>query len=285
MMELAPALLFCPADRPDRYAKAAAAADGVILDLEDAVAARDKPAARAALVATPLDPARTVVRVNPAGSGELAADLDALAATPYRTLMLAKAETPADVAALTERLSNRLSGRQGLAGVRVLALCETPLGIENASLLAGLPEVFALMWGAEDLVAGLGGRSSRHQDGRYRDIARYARARVLIAASSHGKDAYDSVHLDLQDDEGLREEALDGAASGFVGTVCIHPRQVPIVREAYRPSAESVDWARRVLAAAAGAAGVFAFEGAMVDEPVLRQARRIVAGAESGSDD
>src|SRR5919206_741006 len=98
---LGPALLFCPADRPDRYAKAAAAADGVILDLEDAVAPARKGAAREALTTVPLDPATTVVRVNGAGTGELAADLAALAATDYRQVMLAKAETPGSLDALT----------------------------------------------------------------------------------------------------------------------------------------------------------------------------------------
>ena len=132
------------------------------------------------------------------------------------------------------------------------------------------------MWGAEDLIAALGGSSSRALDGRYRDVARYARARVLVAAAAAGKHAYDAVHLDIADLAGLRDEAVDAAASGFIGTACIHPSQVETVREAYRPSPEAVAWAERVLAAATTSAGVFAFEGRMVDEPVLRQARRIV---------
>jgi citrate lyase subunit beta/citryl-CoA lyase len=258
---LGPALLFCPADRPDRYAKAAAAADGVILDLEDAVAPARKAAAREALAAVPLDPATTIVRVNAAASPEFAADLAALARTGYRRVMLAKAETRVSLEALADH--------------RVIALCESPLGVENAALLAAAPNVEALMWGAEDLVAALGGSGSRGRDGRYRDVARYARARVLVAAGAAGKAAYDAVHLDLADDAGLAEEAADAAASGFAGTACIHPRQVPIVRAAFRPSPEAVEWADRVLAAAEGAAGVFALDGRMVDEPLLRQARRV----------
>ena len=86
-----PALLFCPADRPDRYAKAAAAADVVILDLEDGVALADKVSARRDLVDTPLDPERTIVRINPAGTPEHELDLAALEHTAYRTVMLAKA--------------------------------------------------------------------------------------------------------------------------------------------------------------------------------------------------
>jgi citrate lyase subunit beta/citryl-CoA lyase len=258
-----PALLFCPGDRPDRYLKAAAAADAVIIDLEDAVGLAAKPSARESLRASDLDPSRTWVRVNPRSTGLLDADLATLRETPYRNVMLAKAETAADVAPL--------------AGFSVMAICESPLGVRNAELLAGLDDVVALTWGADDLVAAMGGSSSRRPDGSLREFAIYARSRVLIAATSEGKVAVDTVHLDIADEAGLRAEAEDAAASGFAGAMCIHPRQVEIIRAAFRPSAEAIAWAHGVLAAAAAAAnGVFAYEGRMVDEPVLRQARRIL---------
>ncbi|MGV0800856.1 aldolase/citrate lyase family protein, partial [Mycolicibacterium elephantis] len=92
-----PGWLFCPADRPERFEKAAAAADVVILDLEDGVAAKDREAARKALIDTPLDPARTVVRVNPVSTPDHALDVKALAATDYTTVMLAKTETAEQV--------------------------------------------------------------------------------------------------------------------------------------------------------------------------------------------
>ncbi len=259
-----PALLFCPADRPDRYAKAAARSDGVILDLEDAVAPADKQAARAALAAHPLDPERTVVRVNGVRSGELEADLEALAGTPYRTVVLAKTESAADVAAL--------------AGLAVVALVETARGVLAASEIAAADGVVGLMWGAEDLVASLGGSASRGPDGRYRDVARHARSTVLLAAGAHGRIAIDAVHTDLDDLDGLRAEAEDAAASGFGATACLHPRQVPVVRDAYRPPASRVAWARRVLDAAAGQ-GVVAVDGEMIDEPLLAQARAVLARA------
>ncbi|HEY0374800.1 MAG TPA: CoA ester lyase [Amnibacterium sp.] len=261
---LGPALLFCPADRPDRFGKALAAADTVILDLEDAVAADRKDAARAAVAASALPVQRTVVRVNPVSAGMLEADLAAVDAAGYRTVMLAKAESPADVAALDR--------------YAVIALCETPAGVLAAPELAAAPNTVGLMWGAEDLVAALGGRSSRGADGRYRDVARAARAAVLLAAGAGGTAAYDAVHLDLTDDAGLAAEAEDAAASGFAGTVCIHPRQVPIVRAAYLPTEAELAWAHRVLEAAA-TGGVVAVDGRMVDEPLLVQARRVVAAA------
>lgn len=263
-MTLGPALLFCPGDRPDRYTKAATAADAVIIDLEDAVAPAAKADARRSLVSSDLDPATTIVRVNPARTAEFEKDLVAVRATEYRTVMLAKAEDPGTLGQLD--------------GLDVIALCESPLGIRNAGVLADHENVSGLMWGAEDLVAGLGGSSSRLANGRYRDFARYARSAVLIAAASAGKIAYDAVHLDITDDAGLREESEDAAASGFAGTVCIHPRQVEIVRASYRPSAESLRWAEEVLAAASAADnGVFAFGGRMIDEPILRQARRLLS--------
>src|SRR6185312_7436243 len=98
--EAGPGWLFCPADRPERFEKAAAAADVVILDLEDGVAAKHREAARAALIDTPLDPARTVVRVNPATTPDHELDLRALARTEYRTVMLAKTEAAEQVSAL-----------------------------------------------------------------------------------------------------------------------------------------------------------------------------------------
>ncbi|WP_046315054.1 CoA ester lyase [Mycobacterium sp. UM_Kg1] len=265
-MSTGPAWLFCPADRPERYAKAAAVADVVILDLEDGVAAADRPAAREALRRNPLDPERTVVRVNPAGTADQARDLEALADTAYTTVMLAKTESAAQVAALAPR--------------QVVALIETPRGAVFCAEIAAADQCVAMMWGAEDLVAAMGGGSSRHSDGRYRDVARHVRSSVLLAASTFGRTALDAVYLNIGDLDGLRAEALDGAAVGFAATVCIHPSQVAVVRDAYRPAPERVDWARRVLAAAQSERGVFAFEGQMVDSPVLRHAEAILRRAE-----
>jgi citrate lyase subunit beta / citryl-CoA lyase len=260
-----PGWLFCPADRPERFAKAAAAADVVILDLEDGVAEADKPAARKALRETPLDPERTVVRINPAGTDEQARDLEALADTAYTTVMLSKTESAAQVTALAPR--------------DVIALVETPRGAVFAAEIAAAQGTVALMWGAEDLVATLGGNSSRQADGTYRDVARHVRSTILLAASAFGRIALDAVHLDIGDTEGLQVEAHDAVAVGFDGTVCIHPTQIPVVRNAYRPSVQKLDWARRVLAAARTERGVFAFEGQMVDSPVLKHAEMLVRRA------
>ncbi|MEO6825871.1 MAG: CoA ester lyase [Microbacteriaceae bacterium] len=266
---LGPALLFCPADRPERYDKALQRADAVILDLEDAVAPDAKPMARQAIGEHPLDPARVIVRVNPVGTEDFDRDLAALAMTQYRTVMLAKAESAQQPPTLA-RLGS---------GYRVIALCETAQGIVAAGAIAAEPNVVGLMWGAEDLVASLGGTSSRFADGRYRLVASHARSQVLLAAAANGKAAIDSVYLNIGDLEGLSIEASDAAASGFAATACIHPSQVPVIRDAYRPGAEETAYAHAVLAAASGQRGVFRFRGRMIDAPVLRHAEHVLSRA------
>jgi citrate lyase subunit beta/citryl-CoA lyase len=263
---LGPALLFCPADRPDRYGKALDRSDAVILDLEDGVAPERRVAARVALIDNPLDAERTIVRVNTYGTADFAADLEALRGTSYRHVMLAKADGGV---AFDE-----------LAGYSVVALCETAAGIVDARRVAAAGPVTALMWGAEDLVASMGGASSRGADGRYRAVIAQARATVALAAAAHGVAMIDAVHLDINDHSGLAEEAADAAALGFVATACIHPGQVAVVRDAYRPAEAEVTWARGVLAAVqAAGGGVTTFEGHMVDEPILRHARSILRRA------
>lgn len=264
---MGPALLFCPADRPDRFEKAADRSDTVILDLEDAVGADAKSQAREAVSASRLDPQRTVVRVNAADSGLQEADLEALAATDYRMVMVPKVDDPGAL--------------DGLGDYQLIALCETARGMLNAPALAAHPRVVGLMWGAEDLVASLGGTSSRHPDGTYRDVARHARSRVLLAAGGLGLAAIDAVHLTIDDLEGLRLEATDAAASGFTATACIHPSQVSVVREAYRPAEAELDDAQRLIEAARFETGVFRFEGRMIDEPLLRHAEALLARAEA----
>jgi citrate lyase subunit beta/citryl-CoA lyase len=265
-----PAWLFCPADRPERYQKAAAAADIVILDLEDGCAAADRPAAREALVDVQLDPTRTVVRVNQFGSADQQRDLEALMNTSYDTVMLPKCEAVEHVSAL--------------APLDVIVLVESPLGALVVTETVRVANVVAVMWGAEDLFAALGGTSNRYPDGTYREVARHVRSQSLLAAKAHGRLALDSVYLDIKDLDGLRGEVGDAVAVGFDGKVAIHPSQLPVIRAGYAPSPDEEQWARDVLAAAVEERGAFAFGGKMVDAPVLRRAERIVqlaGGADS----
>ncbi|MDT5089011.1 MAG: citrate lyase subunit beta / citryl-CoA lyase, partial [Mycobacterium sp.] len=152
-----PAWLFCPADRSERYHKAAAVADVVILDLEDGCAPADRPAARRALVDVQLDPARTVVRVNQFGTEDQRLDLEALEKTPYDTVMLPKCEAVYEISAL--------------APLDVIVLVESPKGALIVTDTVQVDNAVAVMWGAEDLFAVLGGTANRYLDGTYREVA------------------------------------------------------------------------------------------------------------------
>lgn len=257
-----PAFLFCPGDRPERFRKASHLADVVILDLEDGVDSSRRVAARNAIRCADLDPTVTVVRINPVSTIDHLLDLEALRDSPFRKVMLAKTSAADDV--------------RGLDDFEVIALCETPQGLAEASTIAQCPNTIALMWGAEDLVACLGGVASRFDDGTLRDVARYARAHVLLAAGQHDVGALDTVYIDYADLQGQRAEAADAAAIGFMATACIHPSQAAVIRDAYRPSPDRLEWAKEVLALAENRGGAFGVDGQMVDGPVLAQARQLL---------
>lgn len=266
---MGPALLFCPGDRPDRFQKAADRSDAVILDLEDAVGVDSKDAARAAVVAAELDPARTIVRVQAASADGFEADLAAVGESPFRTVMLAKTESVHDIDRVVA----------AVRGVRVVALLETARGVLQAEAIAAHAQVVGIMWGAEDLVASLGGTSSRSESGAYRDVAVQARSRMLLAAGAFGVTAIDAIRTDIADLDGAHAEALDAAASGFGAKAAIHPNHIEPYRRAFAPTPDQLDEARRILAAADATPGVFSFEGRMVDEPILRHVRSVVARA------
>lgn len=257
-------MLFAPADRPDRVAKALDIADLVIIDLEDAVAPAARPAARGALaeLAARIDIRRCVVRINPTSTPDCALDVAAMTAAGFDTCMLAKAESAEDVAAV--------------GPLRVVALIETPLGILQASGIAAAPSCVGVMFGSEDLALGLGAAQSR-PGGLFSGILETARHTVLLAARAHGVLAIDAVFVDLDDDAGLREEAVVASNMGFDAKACVHPRQVGVVREAFQPSTADAAWAERVVQESAGRGeAVFQLDGQMIDAPVIRRAEAIL---------
>ncbi|NDK31028.1 HpcH/HpaI aldolase/citrate lyase family protein [Nesterenkonia haasae] len=271
---LGPALLFCPADRPDRFGKAAERSDAVILDLEDAVAPEDKARARQSVAEylSGIDPelaSRTVVRMNPVGTSDFAADARVLADFPPEHVMLAKTESAEDVQAV----------HSSFPSSQVIALCETAAGGAAAYEIADHPATSAIMWGAEDLMVSIGGTSSRHPDGSYRDIARHVRSTILLAAASRGKAAVDSIYADIKDTHGLSVEAADAVGSGFAAKACIHPSQVAAIRDAFLPTDEEAEYAQALLEEARHHGGAFQFRGGMIDAPLLRHAERIAQRA------
>lgn len=260
-------LLFAPANRADLLAKfPTLAADVFSPDLEDGTPAGEREAARAGL-ADNLRRARgrapLFVRVNAAGSADFAADLAAARAAGADGIVLPKAETAADVAALG-------------GGLPVIAGIESIRGVLAAVEIAAAPGVAAVYFGAEDFGAEMGAR--RTPDGHE---VLYARSRVVLAAKAAGVKALDQVVIQIRDDDQFRRDARTGRDLGYDGKMCLLPRQIPLANEVFGPSAAEIDQARRLVdayeAARRGGAGTIDFEGRMVDEPILKAARGILA--------
>lgn len=278
-------VLFMPGDSLRKIEKAATLpADSVIMDLEDGVAFNRKTEARATIV----EALRTLdfggrerlVRINPVGSGLEMADLDAVAAGRPDGLVLPKAESAAQVQWISQALASAEDAQGWPRGaVRLLVIIETALGVMNVREIAAADDrVDALMFGAEDLAGDIG--ATRTAEGWE---VFYARSAVVTAAAAYHRQAIDTVFVDLSDGEGLRRECQRAMQMGYSGKMAIHPRQVEIINAAFTPSAEAVAGARRLIAAyaqhQAAGTGVFAYEGKMVDMPMIRAAEQVLARA------
>lgn len=254
--------LFVPANRPDRFAKAAASgADAVILDLEDAVPADAKEAARTALNVDFTD-MPVIVRINAQVTPWHDADMAAVSALRPSAVVLPKAEQASSVAAVASALE-----------CPVIALIESALGLANARAIAAEPGVARLAFGSIDYCAEL---ACAH----LREVLLPARCELVLASRLAGIAApIDGVTVQFNTPDIAFDDAAHARALGMTGKLCIHPSQVSEVRRAFAPSQDEVDWARRVLVSGDGAVSV---DGAMVDEPVRIRARAILAEAESG---
>jgi len=284
-------LLFTPGNRLDRVPKAlAAGADAVILDLEDAVGAADKLASRAAVTAffAAAEPGLRIsamigVRVNSLQSELGRADLAALATLPAAQrpdfLVFPKAETVAEPALCRQAFgadtaaTTAANTASGIGMPALIAIIESARGVLAAPALAAAPGVQALAVGGLDLCADLGCSFGW-------EPLLHARSAVVMAAASAGICAVDMPWFDLQDDSGLVAECQRVRALGYGAKLAIHPRHVAGVNAAFSPSAEERDYAQGVIAAFEAAAGnAFTFRGRMIDEPVIRSARRVLARA------
>ncbi len=251
--------LFVPGDRPERFGKAAAAgADEVVLDLEDAVAAPDKDAARSHVARWLRTGGRGWVRIDSD------ADLAAIADAPgLAGVMVPKAEDPARLGAIAARLP---------ADAGLVALVETALGLHRVDELVRVADRIA--FGAIDFALDIDAHEAD-------DTLLYARSRLVLASRVAGLPApVDGVSAETRDPAAVLAAARRSRGLGFGGKLCIHPSQLAPVAEAFAPTAEEIDWARRVLAAAAGA-GAVSVDGMMIDRPVLARAGRIAATARS----
>jgi citrate lyase subunit beta/citryl-CoA lyase len=280
--ELGPALLFCPGDRPERFAKAAAVSDQAVLDLEDSVFADKKDAARAAVVAYLRGaPPNVAVRVNHPTTTQGREDAAAVIEAGGRILLLPKTESGDDVDTI-------LALQQRPGTTLLIVSIETARGVMALPDILARPGVAAVSWGPYDLAADMNARAVRDGAGRLLPPLAHARNQILLCAAATRTIVLDTVTVELQDTAILAREANDAAIVGMQGKFAVHPSQVEIkveiIRRSFCPSAEEVDRCRRLLAAVP-ANGAFLFDGEMIDEPMLRRARRTlaVAGFAAGS--
>ncbi len=261
--------LFVPGHETKMVVKALrSGADAVIIDWEDAVPPEAKALARERTREllehhyAPLAPL-IIVRVNGARSEAFAADLPALRGLPVGAVMLAKAEGPEDVEACAG------------AGFPLILLVESALGVEEALALARAHAgVERLAFGSLDFLADIG--ASWSPDG---EALLYARARLVSCSRAAGLEPpIDGVWPKLEDEAGLVRDAKLARALGFGGKLLVHPKQLAPVREAFAPSTDELERARRIVRAAAGveAGGALRLGDEMIDPPVVRWARQLL---------
>jgi citrate lyase subunit beta/citryl-CoA lyase len=260
--------LFVPGTRPERFGKAlASGADVVVLDLEDAVAASEKASARQTIAswlvgAAPADRARIVVRINDAESAWFPEDLLALREAGVTGVLLPKAESAQQIAAT----------RAVLPDASVLALIESARGVVQVDAVAAAG-VSRLVFGTLDFALDLDIDITTDATG-----LAYAASRIALASRVAGLPSpVAGVTPQLDDSARLLADLASARSHGFGAKLCIHPSQVQPIHAALRPSAQALDWARRVLAADAASPGAARLDGRMVDRPVVLQAQRTLA--------
>lgn len=276
-------MLFVPGDSARKFARAlTGAADALILDLEDSVAASGKAAARGSVreMLAGRGAQALYVRVNALDTGLTLADLAAVMPGRPDGIVLPKCESAADVA----RVGAWLDAFEAADGAAVGGTGIVAIATETAGSMFGLgsyreagPRLTGLMWGAEDLSASLGAAGNK-EGRRYHSPYMLARDMCLMAAAAAGVVAIDTVYTDIDDIDGLQLEAAAACRDGFGAKAVIHPKHVDPVNAAFTPDAAALDWARRVMALFDDpGTGVRTLDGRMIDKPHLRAAERILA--------
>ncbi len=261
--------LFVPATQPERYGKAlASGADGVIIDLEDAVGQDDKAKARGILKniwpSISIDQRhRIVVRCNAPGSSFYAADLMLAKELQVRHLMIPKTESRNHINGAAEELKN----------TAFIPMIETPLGLHHLNEIASAEQVLRLALGNLDMQVELG--ISCDDNETEIDTARF----MLVLASKLAQIAppLDGVTPSTDDEPRIFAHAQKAKRFGFGAKLCIHPNQIPIIKRAFSPTVEEISWAKRVIAADNASNGqAVKVDGKMVDRPVVMLAHRIL---------
>ena len=273
-------MLYVPANVPRFVAKApGAGADAIVLDLEDSVPAAAKAEARAgladAVAACRAGPSAVLVRIN-RPLRLVVPDIEAAAAAGADGILVTKAMDAGHVRLLAEVLDELEAGAPRMV---MLPLIESAAATDRmAEIAAASPRVAGMLCGAEDLAAELGCAADD-------EVIASIKRRMVLAAGAAGVAALGTLGsiADFRDLDRLREVVRLSRRAGFSGATCIHPAVVPVLNEAFAPTGKELDLARRQVAAAEEAAregrGSFEVDGRMVDEPILRRARRLLASA------
>jgi citrate lyase beta subunit len=281
------AILYVPGDDLHKITKAAAlGVDCICLDMEDGVGLNRKVEARATIVSAlqTLDfrQVEKLTRINPVGSGLENEDLDAVLPAHPEGIVIPKVESADQVRWVSGQIAEaekRFGWSSGSIGL--IAQIETAMGVVNLREIASSNgRLQALIFGAEDLAGDIGAVRTRPGWEVF-----YARGAVVTYASAYNLQAIDMVYVDLHDIEGLVSESIQGAQMGYSGKQIIHPNQVSPVLQAFTPSAEAVDYAKKLLQAylecQQSGRGVFAYQGKMVDAPVIKAAQQVLVRAEA----
>jgi len=281
--------LFIPGDSDKKLGKAdASTADALILDLEDSVAPENKQIAREKVLAHLSARPRTsrkpllYVRINSLEESALE-DLAAIMSGAPDGIMIPKTTCVDDV----RILSLWLDAFEATHGIKIGSTRILPVATETAAgtlklmefVDLPLPRLIGLTWGAEDLSTAIGANTNIDPTtGEWALVYKLARVQVLLAAKAAGVAAIETLYVDFRDEAGLQANSSRAADEGFSGRIAIHPAQVDPINEAFAPSPEAVEHARRIIAAFDGnpGAGTVGFEGKMIDIPHLRQARNVL---------
>jgi len=276
-------LLFVPADSEKKLAKSKSSpADALILDLEDSVAAENRPRARELVREFLKDShAQSIwVRINPLGSEDFIRDIEAVTASKPAGYVVPKPDGPHALNVIDAHLITRET-QAGIAhgAIKLLPVAtETPVAaLSLQDYRSPPPRLAAMTWGAEDLSAGLGAATNRDESGEFLLTYKFVRSLCLIAAKAADVPAIETLHADFRDAKGLERAARAAQREGFAGMLAIHPDQVAVINEAFTPSAADVEHAKRVVAAFASGAGVASLDGKMLDQPHLKQAKNVLA--------
>ncbi len=278
--------LFAPGDSEKKMSKAMESkADIALFDLEDAVAAENKPLARRMVHDLIRDNAahraRLWVRINPLDGPYALGDLAAVMPARPGGIMLPKVYGRADV----EKLDHCLSALEVANGIEegatpvIVLITETAEAMFHTGTYKGAPRVVALTWGAEDLADSIGASSNRNADGSYSFTYELARSLTVLGAATAGVAAVETISADYKDLDALRARAEKVRRDGFRGMLAIHPAQVDVINAAFTPSAEEIADAREIVEIFRSNPGVGAigYKGAMLDRPYLSRAQQLLA--------